>query len=290
MDARRKTRTNTAPTRVRFGDLLFFILPPLVVIAAFLVCALVPHEGRIAALAARSGAPASSATPLAGASPNASPGAAAGTPSAGVTAPAASGAAASSRVVKTALGTAIVASDLPADPDPNATLPPYAIPDGFDNLLPPDTPASASATDAAYPLSNATDGSVENDDTVALALPAEGKPAWAEWTPAPGSTAAVSTVVIYGGGSQSKRGKLCGGFRVELTLADGSRLSRNFCEAGFALEGYEAWTLPRAADVRRLRISSLRNNRILVLRQVQLIGALPQQAQPANSPDQNTQP
>ena len=207
MDARRKTRTNTAPTRVRFGDLLFFILPPLVVIAAFLVCALVPHEGRIAALAAHSGAPASSATPLAGASPNVSPGAAAGTPSAGVTAPAASGAAASSRVVKTALGTAIVASDLPADPDPNATLPPYAIPDGFDNLLPPDTPASASATDAAYPLSNATDGSVENDDTVALALPAEGKPAWAEWTPAPGSTAAVSTVVIYRRGPPSKAGK-----------------------------------------------------------------------------------
>lgn len=285
MDASRKNQTRPSAPRVRVGDLLFFILPPLLVAAAFFVCARFPHEGHRAASGQLAAA---SATAPTAASAKAST----QTPSAGGSANAKTqgGASPSTKLVQTAMGTAVVTVNEPFDPDPNAALAPYAIPEGFANLLQADTPASASATDAAYPLSNATDGSVDNDDAVALALPTEGKPAWAEWTPAPGSTSAVSTVVIYGGGSQSKRGKLCGGFRIELTLADGSRLSRNFCEAGFALEGYEAWTLPRAADVRRLRISSLRNNRLLVLRQVQLIGALPQQAEPADSPDQNTQP
>lgn len=273
------------------GKLVYFILPPAFLAAVFVFCAVCPHAGQELAVLSPAPAPTAQAKAPGGSSPAAGAPAVAQTPKpAKPTAPSPS-----TKQVETAMGTAVTELP-PEDPDPNADLEPYVPADGMVNLLASDTPARAGAVDEAFPLSNATDGSVANDAGVAVALPTDDKPAWVEWSPAPGSASAVTTVVIYGGGSRSPAGKLCGGFRVELKLADGSVLKRRFCEAGFALEGYEVWTLPKAADVRALSISALRSNRPLVLRQVQLIGpaahpAATQDApQPLQNLNQNTQP
>lgn len=273
------------------GKLVYFILPPVFLAAVFVFCAVCPRAGQGLASLSSEAVPAAQAKGRGGAS------SATENPADARTAMPAKQSAPtpSTKQVETAMGTAVTQLP-PEDPDPNADLEPYVPADGMVNLLTADTPARAGAVDEAFPLSNATDGSVENDAGVAVALPTDDKPAWAEWLPAPGSAAAVTTVVIYGGGSQSPAGKLCGGFRVELKLADGSVLKRRFCEAGFALEGYEVWTLPKAADVRSLSISALRNNRPLVLRQVQLIGPAAHPAASQNGPqplqnlNQNTQP
>ncbi len=156
--------------------------------------------------------------------------------------------------------------------DVNSALAPYAISEGSKNLLAGAKKVSVSAADDACPATNAVDGSCENDANVAVARPAGGENAWWQVEAAAGKEYAGDCVVIYGGGTNSPAGKLIGGFRVDVEYADGETDSREFCKPGFALEGHEAWQLGNDSGVRSIRVSALRADTPIVLREVQLIG------------------
>ncbi len=131
---------------------------------------------------------------------------------------------------------------------------------------------SQSATGGSYAASNAIDGSLKNDAKVAQSLPANGSAWWKADFINGSTTGAISTLVIYGGGSASPVGKLKGGFEVTVEGANGQNYTRRFCEEGFALEGYEAWTLDVPTKLRSVTITSLKADTPLVLREVQAIG------------------
>ncbi len=156
-------------------------------------------------------------------------------------------------------------------PDPNINLPLFAIPSGSENLLKGAQRVSVSAEDKEAPARNAVNGSCEDDANVAVALPAGKTPAW--WQVEIPAGVMGEELVIYGGGSQSPAGKLIGGFSVEIEYSGGQTVSREFCREGFALEGHETWKLDAAQSVRRIRVSALRPDTPIVLREVQLIGA-----------------
>ncbi len=169
-------------------------------------------------------------------------------------------------------GVRIVAAEKKARvemPDPNASLPDYEMPSGCRNLLEGVTAVNVSAAEAGAPALNAVDGSSANDANVAMARPSGG-PAW--WQAELPSARVGQAVVIYGGGSQSPAGKLEGGFRVEVEYAGGGKDSREFCREGFALEGYETMKLGGTQGVKRIRVTSLKSDTPIVLREVQLIG------------------
>ncbi len=156
--------------------------------------------------------------------------------------------------------------------DPNESLPEYSMPSGRKNLLVGATSVSVSAPGKDAPATNAVDGSCENDTHVAVAMPAAGQPAWWQVEAPSGDGFAAERVVIYGGGSKSPAGKLRGGFRVDVLYADGEMEQREFCREGFALEGYESWQLNDSRPVFRVRVTALKPDAPVVLREVQLIG------------------
>ncbi len=155
-------------------------------------------------------------------------------------------------------------------PDPNASLPGYDIPEGCVNLLQGAQKVSASSDDAATPARNAVNGSCEDTAEVAVARAAQGSVAW--WQVEMEAGKPAQQVIVYGGGSKSPAGKLEGGFCVEVLYDGGEKQTRDFCQDGFALEGYESLKLDRALGVRRVRVIALRPDTPLVLREVQLIG------------------
>ncbi len=154
-------------------------------------------------------------------------------------------------------------------PDPNADLPEFDMPAGCANLLAGATGVTVSAELEGAPALNALNGSCADDAEVAVAQPAGG-PAWWQ-VDVPGGVAGQQ-LVIYGGGSQSPAGKLVGGFRVDVEYEGGEKASRSFCRDGFALEGYESWQLEGSAGVKSIRVTALRPDAPVVLREVQLIG------------------
>ncbi len=155
--------------------------------------------------------------------------------------------------------------------DPNVDLPEYAIPTGMQNALVGAADVRVSAPAADAPAKNAVDGSCENDTHVAVAMPGEGENAWWQVELPAGQGVAAERLVIYGGGSESPVGKFKGGFSVELQFDDGSTELRQFCKQGFALEGYESWKLSGKPAVQRVRVTALKPNAPVVLREVQLI-------------------
>ncbi len=155
-------------------------------------------------------------------------------------------------------------------PDPNATLPAYAIPAGCANLLQGAEKVTVSAAEEAAPALNAVNGSCADDAHVAVARPSGG-PAW--WQVELPKAAAGQELVIYGGGSKSPAGKLEGGFSVEVTYEGGEVARRSFCREGFALEGHETMKLDEEQKVKSVRITALRPQALIVLREVQLIGS-----------------
>lgn len=172
--------------------------------------------------------------------------------------------------------------DTPAEPsatdeDGNANLPPPAIPSGMVNWLASGSEglllkqSSTLAPAASYGPEIAVNNNSADDGAVSVALPADGKPAWWSATFKAEAVKLVSRVVIYGGGDRSKAGKLTK-FSVELTLADGRKISKNFLAEGYALEGWEMWSLPKPVAVRSIRITSLTKKGIIVLREVEAYG------------------
>ncbi len=171
--------------------------------------------------------------------------------------------------------------DTPAEPvsdeDGNANLPPPAIPSGMVNWLAAGSEglllkqSSTLAPADTYGPEIAVNNSSADDGAVSVALPADGKPAWWAATFKAEASKLVSRIVIYGGGDRSKAGKLTK-FAVELTLADGRKISKTFLAEGYALEGWEMWTLPKPVAVRSIRITSLTKKGIIVLREVEAYG------------------
>ncbi len=157
--------------------------------------------------------------------------------------------------------------------DINDNLPDYTWASPQRNLLTPSLAKVSQSADAAtYAATNAIDGSTQNNTKVAQALPTDGASWWKADFINGASTSAVSTLVIYGGGSASPVGKLKGGFEVTVEGANGQNYTRRFCEEGFALEGYESWTFDVPTKLRTIKITSLKDDAPLVLREVQAIG------------------
>lgn len=171
--------------------------------------------------------------------------------------------------------------DTPAEPssdeEGNANLPPPAIPTGMVNWMAAGSEglllkqSSTLAPAASYGPEIAVNNNSADDGAVSVALPADGKPAWWSATFKAEASKLVSRIVIYGGGDRSKAGKLTK-FSVELTLADGRKISKNFLSEGYALEGWEMWSLPKPVAVRSIRITSLTKKGIIVLREVEAYG------------------
>ncbi len=158
--------------------------------------------------------------------------------------------------------------------DVNNDLPDYTWAAPQRNFLTSSTAkVSQSATGGNYVASYAIDGSKKNDAKVAQSLPANGTAWWKADFINGSTTGTISTLVIYGGGSASPVGKLKGGFEVTVEGTDGQNFTRRFCEEGFALEGYEAWTLDVPTKLRSITITALKSETPLVLREVQAIGA-----------------
>ncbi len=153
--------------------------------------------------------------------------------------------------------------------DPNTSLPEYEIPAGCVNLLQGAKSVKVSAAAEGAPALNAVNGSCADDAEVAVAQPSGGAAWWQVETP---SGLAGQELVIYGGGSQSPAGKLTGGFRVEVDYTGGKKASREFCREGFALEGHEHMKLDASQKVKRIRVTALKPEALVVLREVQLIG------------------
>ncbi len=239
----------------------FYVVPPLLLAAVFVFCAHVPGPGSLF----------SSETDVAVAPP-ATDAAAPGAAPVDAAAPAAT-ATEGQKSAGAGMGVAMTPS---APADVNDDLPEFAIPEGMESVAEGAELVSVSASREGMPPDNAVDGSCENDGYVAVALPgADGSSAWWQLDAPQNSSFSANTVVVYGGGSASPAGKLVGGFRVDVTLEDGTVVSRNFCEPGFALEGYEALPLGGDKRVRRVRVTSLRTGTPVVLREVQLIGQAP---------------
>ncbi len=171
---------------------------------------------------------------------------------------------------------AVVAPAEPVKPevvltDPNVDLPEYAIPSGMQNVLVGAADVRVSAPGTDTPAKNAVDGSCENDPHVAVAMPAAAENAWWQVELPAGQGVAAERLIIYGGGSESPVGKLKGGFSVEIQFDDGSMEQRQFCKQGFALEGYESWNLSGKPAVQRVRVTALKPDCPVVLREVQLL-------------------
>ncbi len=156
-------------------------------------------------------------------------------------------------------------------PDPNASLPEYAMPTGCANLLEGAKALKVSAAGEGAPAANAVDGSCADDDRVAVAQPVGNSPAW--WQVELPTGQAGQQLVIYGGGSKSPAGKFTGGFSVEVTYEGGQKAQRSFCSEGFALEGYETMKLDTSQKVERVRVTAQKTDAPVVLREVQLISA-----------------
>ncbi len=156
--------------------------------------------------------------------------------------------------------------------DPNVSLPDFTIPSGMKNLLVGATDVRVSSPGKDAPAANAVDGSCENDVHVAVAMPGSGENAWWQVEVPAGQELAAERLVVYGGGSKSPVGKFLGGFSVEVQYADGGVDAREFCKEGFALEGYETWKLKSSQGVQRVRVTALKPDAPVVLREVQLIG------------------
>ncbi len=229
----------------------FYIVPPVIVAVAFAFCALVPR-----------GLP-----PVPVAESTAKPAAVTSTAKPAATKPATSGSAAS-----TARPASPVTPVAASPKDINDGLPEFPIPSGQENLLEGIETVSVSAPKAELDAINAVDGSCENDRHVAVGMPGAGGEAWWQASAPEGAPWAGDCVVIYGGGSASPEGKLIGGFRVDVTLEDGAIMSRDFCEQGFALEGYESWKLGGERRVKSLRVTALQREQPVVLREVMLLG------------------
>ncbi|MFI3244697.1 MAG: hypothetical protein R3Y56_10640 [Akkermansia sp.] len=163
-----------------------------------------------------------------------------------------------------------------AEPDDlNNNLPNYTWSAPQSNLLSSSSAkVSQSAGGNQYAASYAIDGSTNNDAKVAQSIPSNGQSWWKAEFINGSSRGAIATLVIYGGGSASPVGKLKGGFEVTVEGANGQNYTRRFCEEGFALEGYEAWTLDVPTKLRSITITSLKTDAPLVLREVQAIGTL----------------
>lgn len=155
--------------------------------------------------------------------------------------------------------------------DLNNDLACFVIPEGDENVITSEAKLSQSGTNNAdYPAANAIDGNIANDRRLAVARP-DSSPAWwmAELAEHKGH---VNTIVIYGGASASPEGKLCGGFEVEIQTMEGETLARDFCKQGFALEGHEAWVLPKPVTIKSIKITSLSDKNPIILREVQALG------------------
>ncbi len=171
-------------------------------------------------------------------------------------------------------GSALVQAERPKVelPDPNLSLPEFKLPAGCSNLLQNARAVTVSAEVEGAPALHAVNGSCADDDKVAVAAPGKDKqPAW--WQVKLPQGAAAQQLVIYGGGSKSPAGKLVGGFRVEVEYDNSRTQNREFCREGFALEGYETMKLDSGAGVKSIRVTALRPDTPLVLREVQLISA-----------------
>ncbi len=223
-----------SPAKPKGKDLAFYIVPPVLVAAVFAFCALVPNG-------------AAPAKPMAATQPVAKP-------------------------VATVTKPVVEEPKEVLPTDPNATLPPFAIPAGCENVLEGAELVSCSAEDKDCPAINAIDGSCEDDAHVAVVRPAGGEAAWWKIDASEDHSFSGDTLVVYGGGAKSPAGKLEGGFMVVLELKDNRSMSRTFCEPGFALEGYEAWKLGGMQEVAHVRVIALKKDKPLVLREVQLIG------------------
>ncbi len=230
----------------------FYIVPPVLLAAVFAFCALVPREITAGATTAAPAAVAAASSPGAAVSPAPAPDAAV--------------AGGNNATAPTPVAATAVA-------DLNDGLPEFEIPHGRANLLEGLESVSASTTQEDMEPINAVDGTCDNDRHVATAMPDAQGSAWWQIDAPKGAPLVGDCVVVYGGGSASPAGKMLGGFRVDVTLADGSVLSRNFCEPGFALEGYEAWKLGGDKSARSLRVTALQSGKPVVLREVLFIGA-----------------
>ncbi len=238
----------------------FYIVPPVLVAAAFAFCAIVPRGLPAPASSARPAAVAGGAKPAAAAK----------------TAPAAT-------VSKSAAKPAVAA----APRDINDGLPEFAIPAGQENVLEGIESVALSAPKAEdMGAINAVDGSCENDRHVAVAVPGADGEAWWQASAPGGACWAGDRVVVYGGGSASPVGKMVGGFRVDVTLEDGACMSRDFCEQGFALEGYESWNLGGERRVQGLRVTALQPGQPVVLREVQLLGSASAEDEPGEDDEE----
>ncbi len=167
---------------------------------------------------------------------------------------------------KTKATTPIPTLVIPADV--NNDLPAYVIPEGQVNVL---AGGKAQATQSGYaklfPAKLALDGSVKNDDKLSVAEALGGSTAWWQAELA-GNGAAVSSIVIYGGGSASPAGKLLGGFEVVIEDVNGDVLTRKFNEQGFALEGHEEWQLDAPITLKTIRVNALARRTPVTLREV----------------------
>lgn len=129
-----------------------------------------------------------------------------------------------------------------------------------------------SGSEIDFAARNAIDSVVADDELVSCATP-DGSPAWWKVDLIKSNAGRLAySIVIYGGGENSPMGKLAGGFEVQLETADGERFAKRFCEDGFPLEGYEVWDLEYATPLTRILITSLTEDKNLVLREVQAIG------------------
>ncbi len=152
--------------------------------------------------------------------------------------------------------------------DVNNDLPAYVIEEGRVNVL---AGGKAQAAQSGYarrfPAKLAIDGSTKNDDLISVAEAVGGRSAWWQAEVA-GNGAAVSSIVIYGGGSASPAGKLLGGFEVIIEDVNGEVQTRKFNEQGFALEGHEEWQLEAPFTLKTIRINSLAKRTPVTLREV----------------------
>lgn len=162
--------------------------------------------------------------------------------------------------------------------NPNVNLPAPKLPAGTVNWLFTDgnTPKQSASPEGmdAYGPEHAVDGDTKDTDKVAAAGPEKGKAAW--WSCSLKESKPVSHVVIYGGGEESKPGKLTR-FRVELVLDYPQKptLTRTFLKDGFALEGSEVWELKKPYKVKSVKVISLSKEAPLVIREIQLFGPRP---------------
>ncbi len=232
--AQRKLKLQ-APVLKKEKDPAFYIVPPVLIAVVYAFCAFVPHDVKPQTPAATAAKPAATAKVDRESAPARS-------------------------------GVAL------AWEDPNTALPEYTMPAGCENVLEGVAGVSVSAAGTGAPAGNAVDGSCENDGHVAVANPAGGENAWWQVEAQDGQPFSGERIVIYGGGSRSIAGKLVGGFRVEVAFAGGETISREFCQPGFALEGHETWELGGQQSVQSIRVSALKADAPVVLREVQLIG------------------